>query len=137
MMQSLVGGILIGIAASLLLLTTGRVAGVSGILSSSLFGNRSERSRNLAFLGGMIFGGIVLALFAWDAFADLSGRGAAAMIFSGLFVGFGTALGHGCTSGHGVCGISRLSPRSIIATLLFIAAGVMTVTLIRSFTGGR
>ncbi len=128
--SALGGGLLIGLAAAMFILINGRIAGVSGILSGLLSPKNGDVAWRLAFLIGLL---ITPALFA------LSGHGISvqfdssysAMILAGLLVGFGTRLGSGCTSGHGVCGISRLSPRSIVATIMFMAAGFITVYLIR------
>lgn len=132
---SLGGGMLIGLGASLLLLGIGRVAGVSGIASNGLFGAGGERAWRVAFLIGLVAAGAVMAWFEPAAFGAsplaLPGVGIA-----GLLVGVGTRLGSGCTSGHGVCGISRLSPRSLVATLTFIATAALTVAVAR-WVGGR
>lgn len=131
----LIGGLLIGLAAAIMLLGLGRIAGVSGIASRAL-GLSTQgmgRSLALAFLVGLPLG-------VWLAF-ELAGAGKGVfpdsrlLLGAGLLVGFGTRLGSGCTSGHGVCGMSRLSARSIVATLTFIAAGVTTVAVM-NLTGG-
>ena len=140
MTEPLIGGALIGIAASLLLISIGRVAGVSGILGGALFGKyfvRGEKVWRFAFLGGLFCGGLVLSAVRPEAFEDLSGRSLAWVAIAGLLVGFGTSMGSGCTSGHGVCGISRLSTRSVIATVIFMVAGVVTVTLMSVLKGGH
>ncbi len=129
----LLGGALIGLSVSLLLLFNGRIAGISGILGRAL--DHAREMWRWSFLAGLLLGG--LAMSAWgrsqgvDFFGDGSEVGTVMTVIAGLLVGFGTQLGSGCTSGHGVCGISRFSVRSIVATLTFIAAGVLTVTLIR------
>jgi uncharacterized protein len=133
--SGLLGGALIGLAASLLLLGTGRVAGVSGITAGALFSREpSARSWRLAFLAGLVAAGVPFVLFAPGAIAP-SPRPLLWLAISGLLVGIGTRLGNGCTSGHGVCGVSRLSPRSLVATALFVGAGMLTVTLLRIFAG--
>lgn len=127
-----IGGLLIGLAAALMLLFEGRIAGISGILSGALKGTSDNPPAwQAVFLGGMVLGGIVL--FFTQGFVerdfvmtelDIS---PVLAIAAGLLVGFGTRLGNGCTSGHGVCGIPRLSVRSIVATLTFMGAAVATV----------
>lgn len=129
-LNALWGGVLLGIAVSLMLLWNGRVTGIAGIVNGLLTPSKGETQWRLSFLGGMIVGGLSLKLLKPDAFEALEleyWKVAAA----GLLVGFGTVLGSGCTSGHGVCGISRLSPRSLVATLIFMATGIAVVFLIR------
>ncbi len=138
--MSVVGGILIGSAASLLLYWNGRVAGVSGILKGLFPPRRGDTGWRLAFLAGLLVGGLLLRLFFPAALASTleatSFRGTPGVLaLAGLLVGYGTALGSGCTSGHGICGVSRLSKRSIIATLVFMAMGVLSATLFRLYTG--
>lgn len=128
---SLAGGMLIGLAAALLILVNGRIAGISGIVGS-LPGKAAtgERSWRRLFLGGLL-----AAPWLWRITAPLPSpqieTGTALLIVAGLLVGFGTRLGSGCTSGHGVCGLSRGSLRSLAATLLFMSAGFITVFLLR------
>lgn len=129
------GGLLIGLAAVLLLWANGRIAGISGILSGAVWSSGSERFWRIAFLIGIMGG-------AWIAY-ELSGRPFSPRqdfsplrgLAAGLFIGLGTALGSGCTSGHGVCGISRLSVRSIVATLTFMLTAILVVWLIRHGLG--
>ena len=130
---SLVGGILIGIAASLLLYWTGRVAGVSGIVKGLVPPVRGDVAWRLAFLGGLLVGGLLLKLFFPGALMSTLTRDPAVVALAGLLVGFGTALGGGCTSGHGVCGVSRLAPRSLVATVVFVAFGMLTATVFRIY----
>jgi hypothetical protein len=130
----LLGGALIGLSASILLLANGRVAGISGIVGSLLSPVRGDISWRILFFGGLLTGGLLLAWLRPGSFADpasLSTGGVALLVVAGLLVGFGSRLGNGCTSGHGVCGISRGSARSIAATLTFMATGVLTVFLAR------
>jgi uncharacterized protein len=131
-LQSLVGGLLIGVATWLLLSAIGRVAGISGIVTSA-FTERKDRDWRWAFIAGLIAGG---ALFAWllNA-ATITPRAPGLLIAAGLLVGVGTTLGSGCTSGHGVCGLSRGSVRSLVATLTFMGAGVATVAAFRALSG--
>lgn len=126
-LQSLCGGLLIGGAAALFLLLDGRIAGVSGILGSFFSPPGDEAPTNVAFLAGLLLGPLAYALFAGHLpHVDIA-AGAGAVILGGLLVGFGTRLGSGCTSGHGVCGLARLSPRSIAAVGVFMLAAIATV----------
>ena len=126
------GGLAIGVAAILLYVTLGRIAGVSGIFFGAVSGTGTERLWQLFFLGGVIIGG----WFALMAGFEPLGYPAAIpnpllLATGGLAVGFGTRLAHGCTSGHGVCGLGRLSPRSLIAVITFILLGIVTATWLR------
>jgi len=130
---SLAGGLLLGLAAAIFILFNGRILGISGIVAGLLGPRAGDAGWRIAFVLGML---AAPATFAWLAPAGLlpapridAGYGAAAL--AGLLVGFGTRLGSGCTSVHGVCGLSRLSPRSLVATLAFMAAGFAAVFLIR------
>lgn len=125
------GGALIGGAAALLLLLNGRIAGVSGIVGSLLEPTTSDRAWRIAFVVGMLATGAVSSLLVPTA-VGASVRSFPLVIVAGLLVGYGTRLGNGCTSGHGVCGISRLSGRSLAATLMFMGTGVLTATLLGS-----
>ena len=129
-LASAAGGALIGLSAALLILLNGRVAGISGILGGLLERSRGDTSWRLAFLFGLLAAPLVAGLFAplpaVQADADTP-----ALIVAGLLVGLGTRYGSGCTSGHGVCGLSRLSPRSLVATAAFMFAGFITVFVIR------
>ncbi len=131
------GGMLIGLSAGLILLYNGRIAGISGIVGG-LLTNRQARELlwRAAFLLGLLGGGLIASSIAPDAFAFELDRSTPALIAAGLLVGFGTRLGNGCTSGHGVCGISRLSRRSIVATAIFMSAGILTVYIINHILGG-
>jgi uncharacterized membrane protein YedE/YeeE len=126
---SLAGGALIGLAAAMLFLLNGRIAGISGILGG-LLAARGDRAWRLFFLAGLL-----LAPLAWRAFDALPAlvvdAGYAELVVAGLLVGIGTRYAGGCTSGHGVCGLSRLSPRSLAATAVFMAAGFATVFVAR------
>ena len=128
--SALIGGALIGAAAAAFVVFTGRIAGVSGILGGLLRPARGDIAWRVAFVAGL-----VAAPLAYGAFAVLPeirlDAGYAVLVAAGLLVGIGTRYGSGCTSGHGVCGISRLSPRSIVATLVFMAAGFATVFVAR------
>ena len=125
----LIGGVLIGLSASILLLTLGRIFGVSGILSGALFQAGEDRPWRVATLLGLIAGGVIMYMSFPQFFPTASLHGPEQVAFAGLLVGFGTQLGSGCTSGHGICGISRFSIRSISATVTFVAAGMLTVAM--------
>jgi uncharacterized membrane protein YedE/YeeE len=140
-LSSLLGGALIGLAASVLLLVHGRVAGIAGILGETLRGEgtRGEGVFRGAFLLGLFAAGLGVRLLYPAAFAPAglpSAPGIALVVAAGLLVGYGTRLGNGCTSGHGVCGLSRLSKRSLAATLTFMAAGGVAVFVVRHVLGG-
>jgi len=140
---ALAGGALIGLAASIWLLALGEIAGVSGVLSSTLprsYGSRLDTRSNdrrmlsAAFLCGMIVAGLAMKLFTPAVFGPNRGTHGGALLVmavAGLAVGIGTRVGSGCTSGHGVCGLSRGSKRSLVATMTFMIAGVLTVWLRR------
>jgi uncharacterized membrane protein YedE/YeeE len=132
----LFGGTLIGLSVTLMLLFNGRVTGISGILASSLTRPDGESIWRWTFLAGMLSGGLILHLFRPEAFENSSGRGLATVALAGLLVGYGTVLGSGCTSGHGICGISRLSVRSLIATATFMLFGFLCVQAVRILMGG-
>ena len=129
--SALVGGALIGLAAALLLLLNGRIAGISGILGDVLGRADDGRAWRLAFIAGLIAGPLVYGLATGGIPSVAITSNPVLLIAGGLLVGFGTRLGSGCTSGHGVCGIARLSPRSLVATIVFMAAGMITVFVTR------
>ncbi|HZL99040.1 MAG TPA: YeeE/YedE thiosulfate transporter family protein [Planctomycetota bacterium] len=133
--DALLGGALIGLAAAALLVLTGKTAGVSGIVDGVLRGERGEWRWKAAFLAGLVSGGLLLAWRLPSALVDGPPRGWPFVIAGGLLVGFGARLGGGCTSGHGVCGIGRGSLRGVVGTAIFIAAGVLTVWLLRTVAG--
>lgn len=126
--SALIGGALIGLAATILILFNGRVAGISGIVRGIFFGEKNEKRWRFIFLIGLLLSPFIYSLFAPLPSLEISNNYAKIAI-AGLLVGFGTRLGSGCTSGHGVCGIARLSRRSIVATLVFMAAAIVTVYL--------
>ncbi len=129
--SSLAGGLLIGVAASMFLLLNGRIAGISGVLGSLIaFRNDGARLWRALFLAGLLVAPAAWSLFAALPAANIS-AGYGELIAAGLLVGIGTRYGTGCTSGHGVCGLSSLSLRSLVATLSFIAAGIVTVYVVR------
>lgn len=131
-LQSLAGGALIGLAAGLFLLLDGRVAGVSGIVSGAIARIDQHQMRNAAFLVGLLLGPLFYRL-GFGAWPEVRIEAPLAILaVAGLFVGFGTRLGSGCTSGHGVCGLARLSRRSAAAVAVFVAAGMVTVAAMRA-----
>ena len=133
---SLLGGVLIGAAVSLLLLFNGRVAGVSGIAGGLLLPQRGEWGWRAAFIGGLVGGGLLLRALLPASLGAPVVSGLGVTVVAGLLVGFGTRLGNGCTSGHGVCGVSRGALRSIVATGTFMATGALTVFVVRHVLGG-
>lgn len=133
---SLIGGMLIGLGASLLLLCDGKIAGISGILGGILSPTRNDALWRVMFVIGLLTGGVLLRLLSPQVFAMDISRSTTILILAGLCVGFGTRLGNGCTSGHGVCGISRFSQRSLVATVTFIITGALTVFVVNHLFGG-
>lgn len=128
--SALFGGLLIGLSASAMLLLEGKIAGISGILAGVLKPAKGDTLWRICFLAGLLAGGLLLRIVLPGAFDFGIVRPLPILVIGGLLVGFGTRLGSGCTSGHGVCGISRLSPRSLVATGTFIATGAMVVYLV-------
>lgn len=128
---ALAGGLLIGLAAVLLLRANGRIAGISGILSGAIEGARNERAWRWAFLIGLMLGAFAWFATAGSLEAPRSGYSPWLLASAGLLVGAGTRLGSGCTSGHGICGLARLSKRSLLAVLCFMGAGFLVVALMR------
>ena len=128
---ALAGGVLIGLSTALLLLLTGRIAGISGVLGGLLTPRAGDIGWRGAFVGGLLLAGAGAALLAPAALGAPLARASVFIVVAGLLVGFGTRLGNGCTSGHGVCGISRGSPRSLASVLTFMATGIATATLLR------
>lgn len=131
-----IGGILIGLASALLLLTGGKIAGISGITGNLISGSdKGDTAWRVAFVLGLLGGGLVALLLSAEHFAIAIDRSSGAIIAAGLLVGLGTRIGNGCTSGHGVCGISRFSGRSIVATLSFMTTGAITVFIVQHLLG--
>lgn len=130
---SLAGGVLIGAAAALFVLANGRILGISGIVGGLLPPKSGDSGWRITFLLGMFAAPIVFGLLAPTDLnpTPIIDAGYVLLVIAGLLVGFGTRLGAGCTSGHGVCGLSRLSPRSLVATLSFMVAGFVTVFFLR------
>lgn len=131
---SLAGGLLIGLAAAILVLYNGRIAGISGILGGLLRWPSGDVDWRIAFLLGLVGAPLVYALVAPLPVVDVD-AGTATLVAAGLLVGIGTRYGAGCTSGHGVCGLARRSPRSLAATAAFMAAGFVTVFIVRHLIG--
>jgi len=128
--SSFAGGLLIGAAAAMLVLFTGRIAGISGIAGGLLTARRADIAWRVAFLLGLLIAPALFRLYGRLPFPRID-TGFGTLLVAGLLVGVGTSYGSGCTSGHGVCGLARLSPRSLVATLAFMAAGMATVFLVR------
>jgi uncharacterized membrane protein YedE/YeeE len=141
MLSALIGGALIGLAATWLWFANGRVAGISGILRGALWGGGGGRRGELvAFVGGLVSAGVIASLIhrvpaglvrsAGASVGIAAGSSLPVLLAAGVLVGFGTRVGGGCTSGHGVCGLSRWSRRSLVATLIFMGVGVVTVFVV-------
>jgi uncharacterized membrane protein YedE/YeeE len=135
--SSLIGGAMIGLAASLLLLGDGRIAGISGIVGGLLGHAAGDTGWRVLFVAGLALGGLSLRVIAPALVRMDLDRSVEALVASGLLVGFGTALGNGCTSGHGVCGLSRGSSRSLVATLTFMATGLLMAWVVGHALGGH
>lgn len=133
--QSLAGGILIGVAASLLILANGRIAGISGIVAGIMRMEKGEVWWRVAFVAGILVSPWLYGLFSPLPEFHFDSVSWALLGPAGLLVGFGSRLGSGCTSGHGVCGLSRLSKRSLVATVLFMVSGAITVWIVRHCLG--
>ncbi|HCG7970751.1 TPA: YeeE/YedE family protein [Vibrio parahaemolyticus] len=125
--ESLFGGILLGISATILLLVNGKIAGISGIMNGIMSPKKGDYSWRLLFAVGMIAGGLLSILMLGVAVPSTANLSLGMVIAAGLLVGIGTRLGNGCTSGHGICGMGRLSKRSIVATCVFMAVAGLTV----------
>lgn len=132
--SALAGGVLIGIATAMLVLLNGRIAGISGVIGGLLKPAKGDVAWRAAFVIGLLGAPLVYLLFSTLPKLQID-AGYGALIAAGLFVGVGTRYGSGCTSGHGVCGLSRLSPRSLVATAAFMGAGFFTVFVIRHLFG--
>jgi uncharacterized membrane protein YedE/YeeE len=128
-LQVLIGGALIGLASVLLMATNGRIAGISSIVHRAVF-LRGEESWTIWFVSGLVLGPAVMLLTGWVSPPNID-IGWGSIIVGGVLVGMGTKIGSGCTSGHGVCGMGRFSVRSVVAVVVFMSVGVMTVLLMR------
>ena len=132
-MESLLGGLIMGLAVAILYLMRGNYTGISGIYFNLISANKKGFVWRFLFIVGLIIGPIILSFFSYkDLGFEMPNNNAILIILGGLLVGFGTQLSSGCTSGHGVCGIGRLSIRSFVGTFVFVSAGVLTVLLTRS-----
>jgi uncharacterized membrane protein YedE/YeeE len=135
-LSAAIGGALIGLAAAMLMAFAGRVAGISGILGATLGLGTGDRAWRLAFIAGLILAPVAAMLTGYAVPVPEIPVGWVLVVIAGLLVGFGARLGGGCTSGHGVCGIARLSQRSIAATVVFMGAAVIVVAITRHAFGG-
>lgn len=133
--SALIGGALIGVAATLLYAMLGRIAGISGMLNAAIE-NPAERNWRVLFLVGLVLGAGAWFVFGNPALPARSDFPLLWLVLAGLLVGMGTRLGNGCTSGHGICGLARLSKRSLVAVLVFMGCGIATTTVIRHLLGG-
>jgi uncharacterized membrane protein YedE/YeeE len=133
---ALTGGILIGISAAAMLILEGKVAGISGIFAGILRPVRDDTSWRLCFVLGLLAGGLILRIILPQAFQFGVLHSMGTLAVAGLLVGAGTRLGNGCTSGHGVCGVGRLSKRSMAATFVFVATGAAVVFIVNHLLGG-
>lgn len=135
--SGLLGGAMIGLAAAMLMLLTGRIAGISGIFGGLLTSGANDRGWRIAFIAGLIAAPLLSSFFTGAALPSPAMPASLIMIVvAGLLVGFGSRMGGGCTSGHGVCGTARLSTRSLVATAVFMATAIITVAVVRHMIGG-
>lgn len=134
-LSALAGGTLLGLAAVLLMKFNGRIAGISGILNGALSLKSGDRLWRWLFVGGLILGGVTYQLISQAPLITREAFPLGKLALAGILVGFGTRVGSGCTSGHGVCGVARLSPRSIVSTLAFVAVGAIVATSLAALTG--
>ena len=136
--SALIGGALIGLSAAVLLLFKGRIAGISGIAGGVILPEKGDLPWRILFLVGLVLGGLLYQLFGIspnvESIQPVTGK--LGLIVAGLLVGIGSALGTGCTSGHGICGLARRSFRSLIATLTFMLTAMITVFIVRHLLGG-
>jgi uncharacterized protein len=135
-LSAAIGGALIGLAAALLMLSTGRIAGISGIFGGLIGGNVPDRDWRIAFIVGLILAPLTGTLVGYALAEPQMPASWGVIVIAGLLVGFGTRLGGGCTSGHGICGVARLSPRSLVATVIFVGVAMIVVTIVRHGLGG-
>ena len=135
-LSAAIGGALIGLSSVLLMLLTGRIAGISGIFGGLLNPRSGEIGWRIAFIAGLILAPVIAGWIGYGMAQPKLPGSWAVIVAAGLLVGFGARLGGGCTSGHGICGIGRLSPRSIAATVVFMGTAVITVAVTRHVLGG-
>lgn len=131
-----IGGALIGLAAALLLALNGRIAGISGIVGGLLPPRAGDMGWRLLFVAGLAIGALVVRVFTGEPLAAPAGTSSFMLVVGGLLVGFGSRLGSGCTSGHGICGLARFSPRSLVAVATFMGSAMITVFVLRHLLGG-
>lgn len=134
--SSIIGGLLIGLAATLMLWTNGRIAGISGIVGGVLIPGGSDRIWRACFLAGLLLGPLGYVAFSGQGLNITTQASPLLSVVAGVAVGFGTRLGSGCTSGHGICGIARFSKRSFLATAIFMVSAMVTVYVSRHLMGG-
>ena len=135
-LSAIAGGAILGTAAVLLMKFNGRIAGISGILNSTLSAVPGDRLWRLLFLGGLVLGGLLYQIITAEPLITRDSFPVIQLVAAGVLVGLGTRLGSGCTSGHGVCGIARLSPRSIVSTVVFLVTGAVVATTLQVLLGG-
>ncbi len=131
-----IGGALIGLAAALLLALNGRIAGISGIVGGLLPPRAGDMGWRLLFVAGLALGALLVRVFTGEPLAAPAGTSSFMLVLGGLLVGFGSRLGSGCTSGHGICGLARFSPRSMVAVATFMGSAMITVFVLRHLLGG-
>jgi uncharacterized membrane protein YedE/YeeE len=136
-LPSLIGGVIIGISAAIMLLYVGRIAGVSGIFGGFLHAKHGDTLWRGMFVAGLLAGGAALLVFFPQALRFAVDRSMGAIIVAGLLVGVGSRLGGGCTSGHGICGVGRLAPRSLVAVGVFMCTGAAAAVIVNQLLGGR
>lgn len=136
-LDAFIGGVLIGGAALLYLFGNGRILGVSGIIGGCFAKSTRKEAWRYAFFWGLVAGGLFMRYWEPSSMRVMVSASPYLLIAAGLLVGYGTRLGGGCTSGHGICGMSRLSPRSIVATIIFMSVGMLTVFVFRHLWGAR
>jgi len=135
-LQAAIGGALIGLSATVLMLSLGKIAGISGLFRSLTSAGDRDKGWKRAFFAGLLLAAFLVFNFTEANFVLREGYPVWKLLAGGLLVGYGTALGSGCTSGHGVCGIARFSGRSLTATVVFMACGVITAIIVRHYAGG-
>ncbi len=135
LLAALAGGLLIGVAAAFMMVFSGRIAGISGIVGGLVPPRPGDTDWRAAFLVGLLGGGVLLRLIYPEAFPSALTAPTTTLVAAGLLVGYGARLGNGCTSGHGVCGIGRTSRRSLVATAVFLSTGMLTVFIHRHLLG--
>ena len=133
---SIIGGTILGIAALILFATVKRIAGVSGIIGGLLLFKKNDTAWRVVFLSGLIFGGLILSKVYPKTLSIELTYSTPALILAGLLVGFGSRIGNGCTSGHGICGLGRLQPHSMVAVISFLTTGIITATIVGTLLRG-